>query len=324
AKIISVKKEKKFTAPPKLYDLTTLQRESNKHFGFTAQQTLDVVQKLYEAKLVTYPRTDSRYLTEDMEGTALDVILNIKDTFDFETVERPDIKPVMNNKYVTDHHAIIPTENLNKTALLGLKENDKKVLTLISLRLLTATAPKEEYELTKIVAECENNKFTATNKKIINHGFKAVEKQYLSSEEKDNAEFGNISENSDYEVTSKVTEHETQPPKAYTEDTLLSAMEKAGKKDFSEDAERVGLGTPATRAGIIETLIKRGYIERKSKNLIPTTLGKEVVSSVPDKLKSSEMTVEWENELSHIAKGGSDSSGFMKQVEEFVRDIVKE
>ncbi|MBQ6555415.1 MAG: DNA topoisomerase III [Firmicutes bacterium] len=250
AKVVSVKRENKFTAPPKLYDLTTLQREANKHFGFTAQQTLNIVQKLYEAKLVTYPRTDSRFLTEDMEDTAQAVINTITDTLDYKISETPNIKPVMNNKKVTDHHAIIPTANLNKTTAESLTADERKVLGLIALRLLTATAPKEEYESVKVVLESNGEKFTATGKTVIKDGFKAIEKQFKTNEEKEPA-LPDITEGSSYDATAKVTEHETQPPKAYTEDTLLSAMEKAGGRDFDSNVERTGLGTPATRENII-------------------------------------------------------------------------
>ncbi|MBQ9605215.1 MAG: DNA topoisomerase III, partial [Firmicutes bacterium] len=236
AKVISVKRENKATNPPKLYDLTTLQREANKHFSFTAQQTLNIVQKLYEAKLVTYPRTDSRFLTEDMEDTAQAVIKAITDTLDYKITEKPYIKPVMNNKKVTDHHAIIPTANLNKTTAESLTADERKVLELVALRLLTATAPKEEYESVKVVLESNGEKFTATGKTVIKDGFKAIEKQFKTGEEKEPA-LPDITESSSYDVTAKVTEHETQPPKAYTEDTLLSAMEKAGGKDFDSNVE---------------------------------------------------------------------------------------
>ncbi|MBQ8940770.1 MAG: DNA topoisomerase 3 [Firmicutes bacterium] len=322
ARAVSVKRENKFTAPPKLYDLTTLQREANKHFGFTAQQTLNIVQKLYEAKLVTYPRTDSRFLTEDMEDTAQAVINTITNTLDYKISETPNIKPVMNNKKVTDHHAIIPTVNLNKTTLESTSSDERKVLELIALRLLTATAPKEEYESVKVGLESGGEKFTVTGKTVINDGFKAVEKQFKTGEEKETA-LPDIAKGNTYDVSAKVTEHETQPPKAYTEDTLLSAMEKAGGKDFDENVERTGLGTPATRASIIETLVKRKYIERKGKSLVSTALGNELINAVPETLTSPAMTVEWENELSKIAQGKADNERFMKNIEEFIKETIK-
>ena len=298
-----------------------MQREANKHFGFTAQQTLDIVQKLYEGKLVTYPRTDSRYLTEDMGDTALNVITAIKKTYGIELTESPNIKPVMNNKGVTDHHAIIPTENISETSVSGLIDNERKVLRLISIRLLTATAPKEEYESTKVELECNGEVFTATGKKIIKPGYKAIEKELSADTEKEST-LPDIQKDTEYKVSSKVTEHETQPPKAYTEDTLLSAMEKAGGKDFDSNVERTGLGTPATRANIIETLVKRKYIDRRGKNLVSTALGNELINAVPDTLTSPAMTVEWENELSQIAQGQAENDSFMQGIENFIKETI--
>ena len=272
--------------------------------------------------MVTYPCTDSRFLTEDMEDTAQAVIKAITDTLEYKITEMPNIKPVMNNKKVTDHHAIIPTINLKPDTIDTLSHDERKVLELIALRLLTATAPKEEYESVKVELESGGEKFTATGKTIIKEGFKAIEKQFKTGEEKETA-LPDIAEGNTYDVSAKVTEHETQPPKAYTEDTLLSAMEKAGGKDFDENVERTGLGTPATRASIIETLVKRKYIERKGKNLVSTALGNELINAVPETLTSPAMTVEWENELSQIAQGKVDNERFMKNIEEFIKETIK-
>ena len=332
AKVKEIRKENKSSAPPKLYDLTALQRDANRLFGFTAQQTLDILQKLYEGKLVTYPRTDSNYLTEDMEETALSVISAITAAMDFEISSNPDVKRVMNNKGVSDHHAIIPTINIKTADLSALDDNSHKLLHLISARLLSATAPKYEYEQTTAVLSCTGCEFTATGKTVKNGGYKDIEKQLLNitkskpadnnTDEKETV-LPHISEGMEYPVTPAVKEHETTPPKHYTEDTLLSAMENAGSDDFVKDSfERKGLGTPATRANIIEVLLKRGYIERNGKQLISTDKGNMVINTVPETLKSAKMTAEWECELSHIAKGTADSKAFMRNTENFVKVIL--
>ena len=330
AKVKEITKETKTAAPPKLYDLTSLQREANRMFGFTAQQTLDILQKLYENKLVTYPRTDSRYLTEDMGDTALDITNAITTALDFEISDEPDVRCVMNNAGVTDHHAIIPTANIKTADLSGLDDNSTKLLYIICARLLTATAPKHEYEVTTVTLSSTGCDFTATGKVIKNGGFKDIEKQLLTitkSKPADNEEkevvLPHISEDMEYPIVPSVVEHETTPPKHFSEDTLLSAMENAGNSDFVDNCyERKGLGTPATRANIIETLIKRGYVDRKGKQIISTDKGAKVVFSVPEILRSAKMTAEWENELSQIAKGKADSKVFMHHIENFVRTIL--
>ncbi|MBQ8940900.1 MAG: DNA topoisomerase 3 [Firmicutes bacterium] len=330
AKVKEIRKETKAVVSPKLYDLTSLQRDANRMFGFTAQQTLDILQKLYETKLVTYPRTDSRYLTEDMGNTALSVINAITAATDFEISGEPNVKRIMNNACVSDHHAIIPTVNIKTADLSALDENSNKLLHLIGARLLAATAPKHEYEVTTVTLSATGCDFTATGKVIKNGGFKDVEMQLLTitkSKPADNEEketvLPHISEDMEYPIVPAVIEHETTPPKHYSEDTLLSAMENAGSSDFVENCyERKGLGTPATRASIIETLIKRGYVERKGKQLISTDKGAKVIFSVPEILRSAKMTAEWENELSQIAKGKADSKAFMHHIENFVRTIL--
>ncbi len=280
AVVISVKKEEKKNNPPKLYDLTTLQRDSNRLYGFTAQQTLEAVQRLYDNKLSTYPRTDSQYLTEDMENTARSIINIIADKMDFakDLNLNPNIAPVMNNKKVTDHHAIIPTANIETADLSSLTDTDRKTLYLIASRLLSATADKYIYESTNITLKCANTDFYANGKTVVQKGFKDVEEKFNNfmkckeNEEKETeATLPDIKEGQQFPVEADISEHYTQPPKPYTEDTLLSAMERAGNEDYeTDDVERKGLGTPATRAGIIETLIKRDYIQRNKKQLITT------------------------------------------------------
>ena len=329
ARVSGVITEKKAVNPPKLFDLTSLQREANKIYGFTAQETLDLLQKLYEAKLVTYPRTDSRYLTEDMTETAKSVISAIVDTMDFTEIAEPDIKRVSDNSKVSDHHAIIPTINIKSKDLSSLSKNEKDLLYLVSAGLLMAVSPKYEYESTSILLRCMDCDFKAVGKQVTNKGFKEISEQFAAQiksqkENDDDTILPYVVSGDEFSVTAKVLEHFTQPPKPYTEDTLLSAMEKAGSSDYTEtDIERKGLGTPATRAGIIETLLKRDYIRRNNKQLISTEKGRNLIDTVPDKIKSPKMTADWENELSLIAKGKSDSTVFMAEITELVKSIVK-
>ena len=329
ARVNGVITEKKTVNPPKLLDLTSLQREANKIYGFTAQETLDLLQKLYEAKLVTYPRTDSRYLTEDMTDTAKSVISAIVDTMDFTEVYEPDIKKFSDNSKVSDHHAIIPTINIKSKDLSSLSKNEKDLLYLVSAGLLMAVSPKYEYESTSILLKCVDCDFKAVGKQVTNKGFKEISEQFAAhtrsqKENEDDNILPYVVSGDEFSVTAKVLEHFTQPPKPYTEDTLLSAMESAGSSDYIEtDIERKGLGTPATRAGIIETLLKRDYIKRNNKQLISTEKGRSLIDTVPEALKSAKMTADWENELSLIAKGKSDSTAFMAEITELVKSIVK-
>ncbi|MCD8216125.1 MAG: DNA topoisomerase 3 [Clostridiales bacterium] len=337
AVVKDVKREIKRTSPPQLYDLTSLQRDANRIYGFTAQQTLDSVQNLYDNKLATYPRTDSRFLTEDMEETAGKVIGVIKNTFGFakSAGSEPNIKAVMDSSKVSDHHAIIPTVNIRYADIDSMRNPDRKILCLISERLLTATADKYEYENTSAVLECNGTLFSASGKTVISKGFKAIEenfsdfikvKAFNNNEvsEKKVSHLPVINKGDVFAVTSKLEEHYTTPPKPFTEDTLLAAMERAGNAAYDNDyVERKGLGTPATRAGIIENLIYRGYVVREKKNLVSTPKGKALISIMPEKLKSAEMTAEWENRLSLIAKGQADSSSFMRDIVDYVKNIIK-
>jgi len=333
AKVIDIVKEEKKINPPKLYDLTTLQRDANRIFGFTAQQTLDSVQRLYDSKLSTYTRTDSRYLTEDMEDTAREIIEIIKNITDFsKNIDyTANIKSVMNNKKVSDHHAIIPTANIKNTDLSALTDTDKKILYLISARLLSAAAEKYVYENTVVTLKCNDIVFKTKGKTVINKGYRQIDDNFFNflkckpEEQEEEKNLPLIEIDSEYNITSKIIEHYTQPPKPYTEDTLLSAMERAGNSDYDTDeVERKGLGTPATRAGIIETVISRGYSERNKKQLIPTEKGKKLIECVPEKLKSAKLTAEWENRLVLVAKGKSDAEEFMNDIKSFVKEIVSD
>ena len=331
AVVSSLKKETKTVNPPKLYDLTTLQREANRYYGFTAQQTLDLVQSLYEKKLLTYPRTDSQFITEDMESTARQVIGIVSrklPLFEGRNHE-PDIGRITNNAKVTDHHAIIPTVQLENQDLTELPESEQKIIRLVSVRLLSATGEKHIYDETSVTLTCEGFEFKAKGKTVVQDGWKSVErcfKETLKSKEKDEPERSLPSLNEKdilSSVDASVTEHYTSPPKPYTEDSLLSAMETAGNAEFDDDTEKKGLGTPATRAGIIEKLVKGGFVKRKGKSLVPTKDGNNLVCVLPEQITSPTMTAEWENTLMQIERGNADADKFLSGIVEMTSELVK-
>ena len=325
------KKETKTVNPPKLYDLTTLQREANRYYGFTAQQTLDLVQSLYEKKLLTYPRTDSQFITEDMESTAHQVIGIVSRKLPlFEgRIHEPDIGRITNNAKVTDHHAIIPTVQLENQDLTELPESEQKIIRLVAMRLLSATGEKHIYDETSVTLTCEGYEFRAKGKTVVQDGWKAIERRFkesLKSKEKDEPERSLPSLNEKdilSSVDSSVTEHYTSPPKPYTEDSLLSAMETVGNAEFDDDTEKKGLGTPATRAGIIEKLVKGGFVERKGKSLVPTKDGNNLVCVLPKQITSPTMTAEWENTLMQIERGNADADKFLSGIVGMTSDLVK-
>ena len=331
AVVSSLKKETKTVNPPKLYDLTTLQREANRYYGFTAQQTLDLVQSLYEKKLLTYPRTDSQFITEDMESTARQVIGIVSRKLPlFEgRIHEPDIGRITNNAKVTDHHAIIPTVQLEKQDLTELPESEQKIIRLIAMRLLSATGEKHIYDETSVTLTCEGYEFKAKGKTVVQDGWKSVErcfKETLKSKEKDEPERSLPSLNEKdilSSVDASVTEHYTSPPKPYTEDSLLSAMETAGNAEFDDDTEKKGLGTPATRAGIIEKLVKGGFVERKGKSLVPTKDGNNLMCVLPEQITSPSMTAEWENTLMQIEHGKADADKFLSGIVGMTSELVK-
>ena len=331
----SLVREKKSAAPPKLFDLTSLQREANRIFGYTAKQTLDLAQALYEKKLLTYPRTDSSYLTDDMEETAAKVIALLCGTLPFmEGMSfSPEIARVLNSKKVSDHHAIIPTMELAKTDLAALPESEKNILTLAGARLLFATAAPHIFETVTAVFSCAGTDFTAKGKTVLSDGWKEIERRYRATlKSKPDPEDGEnegvtlpeLSEGQGFpNPAAKVTEHTTTPPKPHSEASLLSAMERAGNGDTDPDAERRGLGTPATRAAVIEKLVKGGFAERKGKQLIPTQNGAALISVLPDMLTSPQLTAEWENNLTQIAKGAADPGEFLSGIEAMARELVQ-
>lgn len=327
----SITSEKKEALPPKLFDLTALQKEANRIFGYTAKQTLDLAQSLYEKKLLTYPRTDSNYLTDDMKETAEAVIHTLLSKFSFMQGVKliPEVTGLLNSKKVSDHHAVIPTMELEKMELSMLPESERNILFLAGARLLMACGTSHIYETATAVLSCEDYTFTAKGKTVLSSGWKEIERFFLMNlkekQEKENEkELLVFCEGESFDsFMIKVTEHDTLPPKAYTESTLLSSMERAGNKETTENAERKGLGTPATRASIIEKIIKAGFVIRKGKQLIPTKDGINLISVLPETLTSPLLTAEWENELSRIAKGETDADSFMEKIEALTKELVE-
>ena len=329
AVVTNIKQEKKTVNPPALYDLTTLQRESNRNFGMTAKVTLDVLQRLYEKKLVTYPRTDSQFITEDMGDTMRRLVQMAERVFNFASSgeSEPDIKRVTNNAKVSDHHAILLTIEVEKAT--GLSEDEQKILALIAQRMICATSQPHEYVETEITMDCSGHEFRAKGKTVTTTGWKAIndffKKRYCKSEKKKESApaLPAVSKGQSFSVAASTSEHFTTPPKAFTEDTLLSAMETAGNEDFADDTEKKGLGTPATRAAMIEKLISSQYVQRNGKQLIPTDDGIKLASLMPEEIKSPKLTADWENALMQIERGDQESATFMSAIAEMVSLLVE-
>ena len=330
---VSVKREQKTEKPPRLYDLTTLQREANRLFGFTAKQTLDYAQQLYEKKRLTYPRTDSQHLTDDMQPTAESLVSGLWPLLPF--AKGLDLSPqlgrVLNSKKVSDHHAIIPTMEFVQKGFDGLTEGEKKLLSLVCCKLLCAVAAPHVFEAVTATFTCAGKEFTAKGKTILTPGWKEIDLRFrtcFKADANENAPelarvLPEITEGQTFDkAEASITEHYTAPPKPYTEDTLLSAMERAGAKDMPEDAERQGLGTPATRASILEKLVQMGFVERKGKQLLPTRDGHNLACVLPDVLTSPQLTSEWETKLTAIAKGQADPEDFMHDIAEMTRSLI--
>ena len=309
--ITDVIQKEKITKSDLPFDLTTLQRVCNKYFGYSAKQTLDYAQSLYEKKLITYPRTDSRCLTEDMITSTINNILGKND---FDTGR---IKTVFNSKKVTDHHAIIPTVSSLSEDLSSIPESEAKVYRLISNKLHASVGYPLIENTTKIVAEFDGFKFTSSGKVIVDEGFTKYLKEYKAKKDED-MELPDVSIGDVLSIENKeIKEKFTQPPKHFTEDTLLKAMELAGTEDLEKgiEVERKGIGTPATRAGILESLISKGFVERDKKNLLATHKGVALVTIVSEAFKSAKTTAEWETKLSKIAAGTLDKAVFLKEIE---------
>lgn len=313
-KIDYVEEKEKITKPDLPFDLTTLQRECNRYFGYSAKQSLDYAQSLYEKKLITYPRTDSRYLTEDMITSLVNNILG-KNDFDMDR-----IKVIFNTKKVTDHHAIIPTASASIEEIESLPESEKRVFKLIKNKLHASFSYPLKEKLTKIITEFDGFEFITKGKTVIDGGFTKYLEDYKPKDKKDNP-LPIVNPGDEFSIKEKtIKEKYTQPPKPYTEESLLKAMEIAGKGEIDKgiEVERVGLGTPATRAGIIENLIYKKYIKREGKNLIPTHLGLAVISIVAKELKNAKLTSDWETSLYYISKGKSREEDFLQDIEAFI------
>ena len=325
-------RKEKVEHPPALYDLTSLQRDANRLLGYSAQQTLDYTQALYEKKLVTYPRTDSRFLSEDMEPGLPDLVRQTAAHFGV-TGEIPiHAKQVINSKKVSDHHAILPTRSMAKADLSSLPAGEANVLRLIAARLLAAMGEPYRYAETTVQMECAGQVFTAKGKTVLAEGWKAVERAVLgNTAEKDKEKLEILPEVQGQEtlpiLDAQLKEGQTSPPKPYTEDTLLSAMETAGKERMPEEAERRGIGTPATRAGIIEKLVKKGFLTRegtgRTKNLIPTEKGRALIAVMPEEIQSPAMTADWEQQLLQIERGELEPETFMNEIEQMVASLVE-
>ena len=338
---VSVTKETKTEQPPRLFDLTTLQRAANRIYGYTAKQTLDYSQALYEKKLITYPRTDSRYLTEDMAETAAAVIRLGADIPPFDKAPDffPEISRMISNSKVSDHHAIIPTLEIEKADLSAIPTGELNILKLVLCRIISASAESYVYENTTAVFECVGYTFTAKGKEIVSEGFRTIEK--LIYPKTDNAEAVQLVKFYKGQLFAgaapELKEKYTQPPKPYTEDTLLSAIVSAGDastlalrsvgnagaKETTDDAERKGLGTPATRAAILEKLVQTGFAQRNGRQITPTKNGILLVSVLPDTLISAQLTSEWENKLSLISRGESSPKEFMQGIKSMITELTQ-
>ena len=336
AVIRKVEKIQKKNQPPKLYDLTTLQREANRFFGYTAQETLRELQELYEVKLVTYPRTDSQYITADMEQTALELLELLPELLPFLQGESigENIGRIINNDKVSDHHALLPTKEALGQDFEELSERQRNIFRLIGQRLAQAVSEECIYEETTVTALCEGHEFSAKGKATVQPGFKGIEEAFRNAVQKgkpaDKGKTddtfsipGGLREGMEIaEVRAEKSRHFTSAPKPYSEDTLLLAMERAGNQDFDEDTEKKGLGTPATRASILEKLVSSGYAKRNGKQILPTADGKELIAVLPDYLKSASMTAEWENKLLLMEKGQMDSREFLREITDLIDTMI--
>ena len=318
--------------PPLLYDLTTLQRDANRILGFTAQQTLDFTQSLYEKKLVTYPRTDSRYLTEDMQPVIPELVRTvaahyglIEDTLRTEPVRKGS---VFDSSKVTDHYAIIPTKSVSSGDTSSLSSGEKAVLLLVSVRLLCAIQEDYRYAETSVKLSCRGEEFTQKGRTVLRPGWKAIWNSFYPEKKKDDESSGTVPvKGSVVKIdSSELKEGKTSPPKHFTEDTLLSAMETAGADETPEEAERKGLGTPATRAATIEKLVQRGFIERKgdkkTRHLIATDKGNALITVMPEQIQSPSMTAEWEQKLLGIERGEYEAADFMDGISGMIAGLV--
>ncbi|MEQ2460223.1 DNA topoisomerase 3 [Faecalibacterium duncaniae] len=326
-----MERKEKSESPPQLYDLTALQRDANRLLGFTAQQTLDYAQSLYEKRLITYPRTDSRFLTEDIAASLPGLVADTGGAF---AVEKPfpiHVQQVINGSKVTDHHALLPTKSMAKADLAALPAGERNILRLIAAQLLCAVGEPYCYAETTLTTICAGEKFTAKGKVVLSEGWKAVERKMLGEllgKQKEPAVLPDVQEQSQCSVAgAELKEGQTSPPKHFTEDLLLHAMETASADSMPEGVERQGIGTPATRAATIEKLVQKGFLERKgnkkTKVLLPTDKGKALITVMPEEIQSPEMTADWETKLLQIEHGEMEPSEFMTEINTMITELVK-
>jgi len=342
ATITGITKKEQKTAPPRLYDLTTLQREANRMFALSAKDTLNLAQCLYEKKLLTYPRTDSSFLTGEMEGSTKELLAAISghDRFPFAFVggESPDVKRVINSSKVSDHHALLPTPGVATADLSALSADEMTVLSMVVCRLFAAVSSPEVATKMEVQAECAGAVFRAKGKTVVSDGWRGVQNTFRAvfvknlKEDKEEAEETEtalpaaLSEGQSFSnVSAQVDTIKTSPPAHFTEDTLLAAMERAGNSEYDDpDIEKKGLGTPATMADTIEGLVRREFLERQKKRILPTGRGCNLVKLLPLSLTSPKMTVEWETRLQHMAQGKGVPDSFMQEVLAFICTLIAE
>ena len=325
-----MERKEKSESPPQLYDLTALQRDANRLLGFTAQQTLDYAQSLYEKRLITYPRTDSRFLTEDMAASLPGLATDVGKAFAVEEPFSIHVQQVINGSKVTDHHALLPTKSMANADLAALPAEERNVLQLIAARLLCAVGEPHRYAETTLTTICAGEEFSAKGKVVLSEGWKTMERKMLGEllgKQKESAVLPDVQEQSQCSVTSaELKEGQTSPPKSYTEDTLLSAMQAAGADSMPEGVERQGIGTPATRAATIEKLVQKGFLERKgikkTKVLLPTDKGKALITVMPEEIQSPEMTADWETKLLQIERSEMEPETFMTEIKEMISSLV--
>ena len=326
-----MERKEKSESPPQLYDLTALQRDANRLLGFTAQQTLDYAQSLYEKRLITYPRTDSRFLTEDMAASLPGLVTDTGKAFAVEEPIPIHVQQVINGSKVTDHHALLPTKSMANADLAALPAGERNVLRLIAARLLCAVGEPHRYAETTLTTICAGEEFSAKGKVVLSEGWKTVERKMLGDllgKQKEAVVLPDVKEQSQCSVAgAELKEGQTSPPKPYTEDTLLSAMQAAGADSMPEGVERQGIGTPATRAATIEKLVQKGFLERKgskkTKVLLPTDKGKALITVMPEEIQSPEMTADWETKLLRIEHGEMEPSEFMTEINTMITELVK-
>ena len=330
ATVQKMERKEKSESPPQLYDLTALQRDANRLLGFTAQQTLDYAQSLYEKRLITYPRTDSRFLTEDMAASIPGLVTDTGKVFAVEKTLPIHVRQVINGSKVTDHHALLPTKSMANADLAALPVGERNVLRLIAARLLCAVGEPHRYAETTLTTICAEEEFSAKGKVVLSEGWKAAERKMLGEllgKQKESAALPDVQEQSQCSVAgAELKEGQTSPPKSYTEDTLLSAMQAAGADSMPAGVERQGIGTPATRAATIEKLVQKGFLERKgtkkTKVLLPTAKGKALITVMPEEIQSADMTADWETKLLCVERGEMESETFMTEIKDMISSLV--